>query len=168
MGWTDSHLRAFGAGGAEGGVPDPELRRGARAAAEATLRDVVEDTGARTIHHLRDFGDGWDHAIRIERTADPEPGRLHPRLMALQGRRPPEDAGGPRPAAPPSSWPSQTPPTRTTSICGHGPAAASTPTPPTPRPSSPPSPTPPSPRPPVPEAIKASFSASTASPTESE
>ena len=28
MGWTDSHLHAFGAGGAEWGVPDPKLRDG--------------------------------------------------------------------------------------------------------------------------------------------
>ena len=35
------------------------------------------------------------YAIRIERTADPEPGRLYPRLIGLQGRCPPEDVGGP-------------------------------------------------------------------------
>ena len=95
MGWTDSHLYAFSAGGAEWGMPDPEFRDGARSAAEATLRDVIEGTGAETIHYLYDFGDGWDHVIRIERTADPEPGRLYPCLISLQGRCPPEDVGGP-------------------------------------------------------------------------
>ena len=95
MGWTNSHLYAFSAGGAEWGVPDPEFRDGARSAAEATLRDGSEGTGARTIHYLYDFGDSWDHAIRIERVTDAEPGRLYPRLVGLQGRCPPEDVGGP-------------------------------------------------------------------------
>ena len=95
MGWTDSHLYAFSAGGTEWGVPDPEFRDGSRSAAEATLRDVIEGTGARTIHYLYDFGDSWDHAIGIERVTDPEPGRLYPRLIGLHGRCPPEDVGGP-------------------------------------------------------------------------
>jgi hypothetical protein len=95
MGWTDSHLYSFGAGSTEWGIPDPEFRDGARSAAEATLRDVVEGMGAETIRYLYDFGDGWDHAIRIERVTDPEPGRRYPRLIGLQGRCPPEDVGGP-------------------------------------------------------------------------
>ena len=44
--------------------------------------------GAKTIHYLYDFGDGWDHAIKIERVTDPEPGHLYPRLNSLQGERP--------------------------------------------------------------------------------
>ena len=40
---------------------------------------------ATTIHYLYDFGDSWDHAIKIERIADPEPSRLYPRLIGLQG-----------------------------------------------------------------------------------
>ena len=95
MGWTDSHLYAFNAGSTEWGVPDPEPCCGARSAAAATLRDVIEGTGAKMIRYLYDYGDCWDHAIRIERVHDPEPGRLHPRLIGLQGRCPPEDVGGP-------------------------------------------------------------------------
>ena len=98
LGWTDSHLYSFGAGGTEWGVPDPEPCCGARSAAEATLRDVVEGMGAGTIRHLYDFGDGRDHAIRIERVADPEPGRRYPRLIGLQGKRPAR--GRRRPAGP--------------------------------------------------------------------
>jgi hypothetical protein len=98
MGWTDSHLYTFSAGDAEWGVPDPEPCCGARSAAEATLRDAIEgerSERATTIHYLYDYGDGWDHAIRIERVTDPEPGRLYPRLIGLHGRCPPEDVGGP-------------------------------------------------------------------------
>lgn len=95
MGWTDSHLYAFSAGDAEWGVPDPDFGDGPQPAAKATLQGVIEDTGAKTIHYLYDFGDSWDHAIRIERVTDAEPGRLYPRLVGLQGRCPPEDVGGP-------------------------------------------------------------------------
>ena len=95
MGWTDSHLYTFSAGGTEWGVPDPEFRDGSHSAAEETLQGVIEGMGAKTIRYLYDFGDSWDHAIKIERIADPEPGRLYPRLVGLKGRCPPEDVGGP-------------------------------------------------------------------------
>ena len=95
MGWTDSHLYAFSAGGAEWGVPDPEFRDGSQSAAEATLRDVIEGMGVKTIHYLYDYGDSWDHVIKIERVTHAEPGRPYPRLIGLRGRCPPEDVGGP-------------------------------------------------------------------------
>ena len=95
MGWTDSHLYAFSAGGAEWGEPDPDFGDGPQPAAKATLQGVIEDTGAKTIHYLYDFGDSWDHVIKLERITDPEPGCLYPRLIELQRRCPPEDVGGP-------------------------------------------------------------------------
>ena len=73
MGWTDSHLYEFRAAGAGWGVPDPDFDDGPLPAAKTTLFDVTEDTGARTIHYLYDFGDGWDHAVRIERIGEPDP-----------------------------------------------------------------------------------------------
>jgi hypothetical protein len=55
----------------------------------------VEDTGARTLDYLYDFGDGWELAIRIEGLAAPQDGVLYPRLLEAKGRCPPEDVGGP-------------------------------------------------------------------------
>jgi hypothetical protein len=46
-------------------------------------------------HYLYDFGDGWDHAVRIERIGEPDPQALYPQLVAATGRCPPEDVGGP-------------------------------------------------------------------------
>lgn len=95
MGWTNSHLYEFQAGDVGWGVPDPDFDDGPLPAVKTTLADVVEDTGARTIHYLYDFGDGWDHAVRIERIGEPNPQALYPQLVAAVGRCPPEDVGGP-------------------------------------------------------------------------
>ena len=95
MGWTNSHLYEFQAGDVGWGVPDPDFDDGPLPAVKTTLSDVVEDTGARTIHYLYDFGDGWDHAVRIERIGEPNPQARYPQLVAAVGRCPPEDVGGP-------------------------------------------------------------------------
>ena len=95
IGWTNSHLYEFRAAGAGWGVPDPDFGDGPLPAAKTTLLDVIEDTGARTIRYLYDFGDGWDHVIRIERIGDADPQACYPRLVAAEGRCPPEDVGGP-------------------------------------------------------------------------
>jgi hypothetical protein len=130
MGRTNSHLYEFRAGGAGWGVPDPDFEGGPLPAAKTTLFDVIEDTGARTIHYLYDFGDGWDHAVRIERIGEPDPQTLYPQLVAATGRCPPEDVGGPG-AMPHSSPRSPIRPTRSTSTCSPGAAAPSIPTVPT-------------------------------------
>jgi hypothetical protein len=49
MGWTNSHLYEFRAGGTGWGVPDPDFDDRPLPAAKATLFDVIEDTAARTI-----------------------------------------------------------------------------------------------------------------------
>jgi Plasmid pRiA4b ORF-3-like protein len=69
MGWTNSHLYEILACGVGWGMIDPD--------------------------DLYDFGDGWEHTIKVERLIDPEPGVLYPRLIEAAGRCPPEDVGGP-------------------------------------------------------------------------
>lgn len=95
MGWTNSHLYEFTAGGTGWGVPDPDFGEGPLPAAKTTLFDVIEDTGARTIRYLYDYGDGWEHAVRIERIGEGDPQARYPQLVAAEGRCPPEDVGGP-------------------------------------------------------------------------
>lgn len=95
LGWTNSHLWEIRAGGAGWGIPDRDWGDGPSDAAKAKLIDVIEDTGARTLSYLYDFGDGWEHTIRIERITAPEPGAAYPRLIEATGRCPPEDIGGP-------------------------------------------------------------------------
>lgn len=95
MGWTDSHLYEIRAGDVGWGLPDPDWPDGPLDARKAKLVDILEDTGAKTLRYLYDFGDGWEHTIKIERLSDPEPGALYPRLIEASGRCPPEDVGGP-------------------------------------------------------------------------
>jgi hypothetical protein len=64
-------------------------------ARKATLLDVIEDTGAKSFEYLYDFGDGWEHSIKIERIAPAVEGIAYPRLLEASGRCPPEDVGGP-------------------------------------------------------------------------
>jgi hypothetical protein len=64
-------------------------------ARKARLGDVLEDVGTKTLKYLDDFGDGWEHTIKIERLIDPEPGTPYPRLIEAKGCCPPEDVGGP-------------------------------------------------------------------------
>jgi hypothetical protein len=95
MGWTNSHLYEIRAREVGWGVPDPDWGDGPLDASKATLVDVLEDVGAKTLRYLYDFGDGWEHTIKIERLVDSEPGVLYPRLIEATGRCPPEDVGGP-------------------------------------------------------------------------
>jgi hypothetical protein len=95
MGWTDSHLYEIRAGDAGWGLPDPDWPGGPLDARKAKLVDILEGVGVKTLRYLYDFGDGWEHTIKIERLVDPEPGALYPRLLEASGRCPPEDVGGP-------------------------------------------------------------------------
>jgi hypothetical protein len=95
MGWTNSHLYEIRAGDVGWGIPDDNWRDGPLDARNARLGDVLEDIGTKTLRYLYDFGDGWDHTIKVERLFDPEPGVAYPRLIEASGRCPPEDSGGP-------------------------------------------------------------------------
>jgi len=68
---------------------------GQRDGRKARLIDVLEDVGTKTLKYLYDFGDGWEHTVKVERIAAPEPGATYPRLIEAAGRCPPEDIGGP-------------------------------------------------------------------------
>ena len=69
----------------------PSLRRFAK---KARLIDVLEDAGVKTVKYLYDFGDGWEHTVKVERVTDAVPGLTYPRLVDAVGRCPPEDVGG--------------------------------------------------------------------------
>ena len=95
MGWTNTHLYEIRARDVGWGIPDRDWGDGPLDARKANLGDVLEDVGTKTLRYLYDFGDGWEHTIKVERLIDPEPGVLYPRLIEASGRCPPEDIGGP-------------------------------------------------------------------------
>src|SRR5689334_6481652 len=73
MGWTNSHLYEIRARDIGWGRPDPNFGDGPLDASKARLIDVLEDVGARSLKYLYDFGDGWEHSVRIERVTDVTP-----------------------------------------------------------------------------------------------
>jgi hypothetical protein len=101
FGWTDSHLHQFGSGPryyspeteyylcpyqaeeGEPGVPEEDVR----------LDEVLTRPGDR-LFYMYDFGDDWEHVIKLEATAPRD--NTAPRAVCLDGRRdgPPEDCGG--------------------------------------------------------------------------
>ena len=95
MGWTNSHLYEIRARDVGWGRPDPQFGDGPLDASKARLIDVLEDVRARSLKYLYDFGDGWEHSVRIERITDAVPGIAYPRLVEAAGHCPPEDVGGP-------------------------------------------------------------------------
>ena len=96
MGWTDSHLHRFRTGSdhrslyfvstfdldeGEDGVPEDDVR----------LDQLVAVEGD-ALWYEYDFGDGWDHVLRVEEILDDPPARVR----CTGGRKacPPEDCGG--------------------------------------------------------------------------
>jgi len=98
MGWTDSHLCEFRAGKAVYGVPDPDWGEfgGTRIlpAKRTRLAEVLAGD-RKTFTYVYDFGDDWQHKVRVEALIAADPAVLYPRLVDGEGRCPPEDVGGP-------------------------------------------------------------------------
>ena len=95
FGWTNTHLYEFRAGGLGWGVPDPGgMHDGPIDARKARLYDIVRETGAKTIHYIYDFGDNWDHTLKLEKWFPDDPMIGLPYLLEAKGRCPPEDVGG--------------------------------------------------------------------------
>ena len=95
IGWTNSHLYEIRARDVGWGLPDPDFGDGPLDAKKARLIDVLEDAGTKTVKYLYDFGDGWEHTVKVERITDAIPGLAYPVLINATGRCPSEDVGGP-------------------------------------------------------------------------
>lgn len=93
--WTNSHLFEIRARDVGWGQPSPGWPDGPLDARKAKLIDVLEDAGTKTLRYLYDYGDGWEHTIKVERMAPAEPDAVYPRLIEASGGCPPEDVGGP-------------------------------------------------------------------------
>ena len=93
MGWTQSHLYRFEAGGVEIGEPDPEFGLPVRSAKATQLRKIAPEPGAAFLYEY-DFGDSWEHRIDVEKVLPPERGVFYPRCIGGKRACPPEDCGG--------------------------------------------------------------------------
>jgi len=91
MGWTNSHLYEIRARDVGWGRPGPHFGDGPLDASKARLIDVLEDVGTRSLKYLYDFGDGWEHSIRIERVPATRQRRQRPGRPADADRFAPFD-----------------------------------------------------------------------------
>ena len=93
MGWWNSHLHQFVYRKKRYGMPDPDWDFD-RIIDDSTvaLKDLSLSPKDKILYEY-DFGDGWEHELRVEKIL-PAEGRLSP--VCLKGARacPPEDCGG--------------------------------------------------------------------------
>ena len=99
MGWEDYHLYefrvgrdiAYGVADRDGDFPGSSPRP----ANKTTLADLLAKTRNKTFKYVYDFGDDWQHTVKLEALVAPEPQTTYPRLLSAKGQCPPEDVGGP-------------------------------------------------------------------------
>lgn len=99
MGWEDSHMHHFDFAGEHYGTPDPD-GWGPAIKTEARKTLVKALSGNQTFSYLYDFGDGWDHRVKVETKL---PAGVFPQVpYCIEGANacPPEDSGG----APGYAW----------------------------------------------------------------
>ena len=93
MGWTDSHMHAFRLGMVQYGTPAREFPDMFRNERNVRLDQLV---GKRDkLIYEYDFGDGWEHELKIEKVVPAEPAAHYPRCTAGKSACPPDDCGGP-------------------------------------------------------------------------
>jgi len=95
MGWTDSHLHEFDIGGARYGIPDPDWPDSPPVTPEGRVTLVrAIAPGVKQFGYLYDFGDNWEHTVRVEAVLDNELGAPAPICTDGANCCPPEDVGG--------------------------------------------------------------------------
>lgn len=92
MGWQDCHLHLFVTRQANYGVPDPDS---SHIEDERPVRlDRIADIGD-TLGYEYDFGDGWLHEVKVEKSLFADNNKYYPLCLAGNRACPPEDCGGP-------------------------------------------------------------------------
>ncbi|WP_051450273.1 plasmid pRiA4b ORF-3 family protein [Actinospica robiniae] len=88
--WEGSHLHVFETPLGEFG--DGDVALGHRHDGEVTVDQILQ--GNAKIGYVYDYGDYWEHVIRVESVKEPEPGTVYPRCIGGRRAAPPEDCGG--------------------------------------------------------------------------
>jgi hypothetical protein len=96
MGWEDTHLHEFEVGSRRYGEPADDVWPGM----EGTFSEngvklgTLVDQGVARFRYVYDFGDGWEHAVVIEKVGPLDPDQQYPSLITGKRACPPEDCGG--------------------------------------------------------------------------
>lgn len=96
MGWTNSHLHEWQVANRRYGMPDMDWPEEEPLIDDRRVRlNALIEAGVRRFIYLYDFGDGWEHTVKLEDLVAPDPER--PPIVCLAGANacPPEDVGGP-------------------------------------------------------------------------
>ena len=94
MGWESYHLYEFTIANIHYSEPFDDWDPDAMADAHRFwLTDVVPGEGGK-FHYVYDFGDGWEHEVKVEKVLSAEPGLRLPVCVAGRRACPPEDCGG--------------------------------------------------------------------------
>lgn len=95
MGWQGGHLHEFIFADASYGIPDDEWDlppSGPAPESRVTLLKALG--GLRTFTYVYDYGDNWEHKVRLERVVDNGVPITTPICVAGENACPPEDVGG--------------------------------------------------------------------------
>ncbi|MDR2450190.1 MAG: plasmid pRiA4b ORF-3 family protein [Candidatus Accumulibacter sp.] len=95
MGWSDSHLHEFEIDGERYGIANPDFGFGDSVRSERTARLGAVLNGKKTFRYVYDFGDDWEHRIKVEKTLPPDVERKTALCLAGANACPPDDVGGP-------------------------------------------------------------------------
>jgi hypothetical protein len=97
MGWEGVHLHCFRVGQVRYSSPAPDTDfedSGDESDEAVRLNEIARREKAKFVYEY-DFGDGWEHAVLVEKIMEPEAGCKYPVCVAGQRACPPEDCGGP-------------------------------------------------------------------------
>lgn len=101
MGWTDTHLHHF-----EIINPETGIKEEIGIPDEDSIEDITRAGWEHNIAHyftsdndkaeyIYDYGDNWEHAIRLEKILPRKEGIKYPICIGGERECPPEDCGGP-------------------------------------------------------------------------
>ncbi len=96
--WEDCHLHCFETqiGQFTSSMFDEFLAENPEmhSSSDVLLQEVLPRVNSKIVYEY-DFGDGWEHVIKLEKKLSPEPGAKYPVVIAGARHAPLEDCGGP-------------------------------------------------------------------------
>jgi hypothetical protein len=95
MGWTNSHLHEYEIARQKYGIPDDDWPTDEPLTDERRVRlKTLIESGMRRFTYVYDFGDCWQHIIKVEDLVLPKPNEPRVQCVAGENACPPEDVGG--------------------------------------------------------------------------
>lgn len=93
MGWLGYHLHQYSVNGVYYGEPSDDDFFDVEDESKVTLERIAPAVGSKFKYEY-DFGDSWEHTVKVEALLEPEEGATYP--VCIKGKRacPPEDVGG--------------------------------------------------------------------------